>query len=223
VITFVGPHSALVTLPVTPDREGVARVLSLERAVIEALPGLRATIPAFNRLLIEGAANDWDPEGVRATIGPLVDRCLSDPVSPPEVATVSIPVCYDVEYAPDLSEVARVKGLTAEDVVRFHSGKTYTILATGFSPGFAYLGDLDERLALPRRSSPRRRVETGAVGIADRRTGVYPSAGPGGWHLIGRVPPSFFADAETRLARFEPGGSVEFRRISRDEYEDETV
>lgn len=219
MITFPGPCSAVVSLPVTPNREGIVRVLTLERAVVEALPGLRTTIPAFNRLLIEGVAKDWDPDLVRALVGSLVERCLTDAISLDESATVLLPVCYDVALAPDLEEVARLSELTVDEVASIHSGAVYTVLATGFAPGFAYLGDLDDRLAIPRRSSPRPRVEAGAVGIADRRTGVYPSSGPGGWHLIGRVPPSFFTNAEQRLARFEPGGAVEFRLMGRDEYE----
>lgn len=221
MIEFPGPRSALVSLPVTPNQDGIARVLSLERAALEALPGLRATIPAFNRLLIEGAAKDWDPEHVEAVMGPLIERCLHETVSLIDGPTISIPVCYDPDLAPDLSEVARVNELTNEEVARLHSGTVYTVLATGFAPGFAYLGDLDDQLAVPRRTSPRSRVEAGSVGLADRRTGVYPSAGPGGWQLIGRVPPSFFSDAQTRLTRFEPGGRVEFRPIVRHEYEAE--
>ena len=221
MITFPGPASALVTLPVEPDRDGIARVLSLERFARETVPGVRTTIPAFNRLLVEGAPNHWDPEKVRARLDVGARRALEGEAEPPSTAGVTLPVCYDRELAPDLAEVAESAGLTPEEVVGLHAGATYLVLATGFAPGFAYLGDVDARIAAPRLASPRARVPVGAVGIADRRTGVYPAAGPGGWRLIGRVPSGLFADAAERIARFSPGGSVEFLPVGRKDYEAE--
>jgi len=224
MITFPGPVSALVTLPLAPDRDGIARVLSLERFAQESLPGVRATIPAFNRLLVEGSPSDWDPGEVESVLGAGAQAALrAAPTSPAPSATptVSLPVCYDADLAPDLEEVAEMAGLAAADVVRLHSAVTYLVLATGFAPGFAYMGDVDARIATPRRPSPRARVPQGAVGIADRRTGVYPAEGPGGWRLIGRVPAALFEDPAERIARFTPGGSVKFRPIRRSDYEAE--
>lgn len=219
MITFPGPVSALVTLPVPADREGIARVVGLERLARDTLPDLRATIPAFNRLLVEGSPHSWDPEGVKARLSAAAKACMLDV---PEIETgdpVSLPVCYDPELAPDLEELAASAGLGVAEVARVHSGTPYTVLATGFAPGFAYLGDLDARIAMPRLATPRRRVEAGSVGIADRRTGIYPAAGPGGWRIVGRVPEPFFSDPTERISRFRPGGTVEFRAISRDAYE----
>ncbi len=219
MITFPGPVSALVSLPVPADREGIARILDLERVARDALPGVRATIPAFNRLLVEGSPSTWDPEEVEARLSAAAKECMA---MAPEVEagdTVSLPVCYDPELAPDLEDVAAGAGLSAAEVARLHSGARYTVLATGFAPGFAYLGDVDARIALPRLRTPRRRVEAGSVGIADRRTGIYPTAGPGGWRIVGRVPPAFLADPTERISRFRAGGAVEFRAIGRDAYE----
>lgn len=224
MIAFPGPVSVLVTLPVAPDRDGIARVLSLERFAQDSLPGVRATIPAFNRLLVEGSPTDWDPGEVESVLEAGARAALrAAPTSPTPAATatVSLPVCYHVDLAPDLEEVAEMAGLPAPDVARLHSSATYLVLATGFAPGFAYLGDVDARIATPRRRSPRARVPQGAVGIADRRTGVYPAEGPGGWRIVGRVPPALFKDAAERIARFTPGGSVEFRPVTRKDYEAE--
>ncbi len=219
MITFPGPVSALVTLPVPADREGIARVLGLERFARDALPDVRATIPAFNRLLVEGSPSTWNPEEVEARLAAAAQECMLDV---PEIETgdpVSLPVCYDPELAPDLEELSAGAGLSVAEVARLHSATPYTVLATGFAPGFAYLGDLDARIAMPRLATPRRRVEAGSVGIADRRTGIYPAAGPGGWRIVGRVPKPFFSDPTERISRFRPGGTVEFRAISRDAYE----
>lgn len=221
MISFPGPTSVLITLPVPPDHDGVCRVLALERSVRDALPELRETIPAFNRLLVEGAPAGWDPDDLSIRLTALAEKALRDPVSSPDTELVTLPTCYDPDLAPDLAEVARTCEVETADVVRLHSGGQYTVLATGFAPGFAYLGDLDERIAVPRLPTPRPRVGQGSVGIADRRAGVYPSAGPGGWNLIGRVPPGLFLDATERIARFEPGGRVRFRPIERSDYEAE--
>lgn len=219
MITFPGPVSALVTLPVAPDRDGITRVLRLERFARDAVPDLRATIPAFNRLLVEGSPHSWDAAEVEAGLAAAAETCLAETPRPDAGDPVSLPVCYDPELAPDLEDVAANAGVDVGEVARLHSGATYAVLATGFAPGFAYLGDVDARIAMPRLATPRPRVEAGSVGIADRRTGIYPAAGPGGWRLIGRVPSALFADAAERIARFRPGGSVEFRPIGRDEYE----
>lgn len=221
MITFPGPASALVTLPVAPDRDGIARVLSLERFAQENLPGVRATIPAFNRLLVEGTPSRWDPAEITSRLEGAARDALQAATKTLKTATVSLPVCYDLDLAPDLEELAAKAELAPDDVARLHSAPTYLVLATGFAPGFAYLGDVDARIAVPRRPSPRARVPQGAVGIADRRTGVYPTEGPGGWRLVGRVPSALFEDAAERIARFTPGGPVEFRPIGRKDYEAE--
>ena len=221
MITFPGPASALVNLPVAPDRDGISRVLSLERFAQEKLPGVRATIPAFNRLLIEGAPGHWDPGEIEGRLEAAARAVLEAAPKMPKTAKVSLPVCYDHDLAPDLVQLAARAKVAPRDVARLHSETTYLVLATGFAPGFAYMGDVDARIATPRHPSPRTRVPQGTVGIADRRTGVYPTDGPGGWRLVGRVPPALFEDAAERIARFTPGGPVEFRLIGRRDYEAE--
>lgn len=219
MITFPGPVSALVTLPVSADRDGIARVLGLERVARDALPDVRVTIPAFNRLLVEGSPRSWDPADVEARLSAAAKECL---LEIPEIDIgdpVLLPVCYDPELAPDLEDLAASTGLGVAEVARLHCSATYFVLATGFAPGFAYLGDVDPRIAMPRLPTPRRRVEAGSVGIADRRTGIYPAAGPGGWRLVGRVPSALFEDPTERIARFRPGGTVEFRMIDLRTYE----
>jgi KipI family sensor histidine kinase inhibitor len=93
-------------------------------------------------------------------------------------------VVYD---GPDLDDVATATQLSRDDVIAAHAARTYTVALMGFAPGFAYLDGLDPRLELPRRSTPRPRVEPNTLAIAGLQTAVYPFASPGGWHLIGRV------------------------------------
>ncbi len=199
----------------------MARVLALEALVNRTLTGVRETIPAFNKLLIEGVPEEWDGPQIEVDLRRLIDACFREPLPKPDVRVLTLPACYDPVLGPDLVELARHAGLTTQQVAQIHSGSTYTVLATGFAPGFAYLGSIDERLAMPRRSDPRPQVQVGTLAIADRRTGVYPSTGPGGWRLIGRVPKALFDDVAQRIARFEPGMQVRFRPISRPDYERE--
>ncbi len=210
-----------MTLPLPPTGQTVLRVLHLEQMVLEWEPTLE-TLPAFNRLLVTGHPTDWDPAGVSARLDQLMARAVSGPL--PEIPcaeAIALPACYDTAVAPDLAEVAGRTGMASSEVVRLHAEGRYTVLATGFAPGFAYLGDVASAMAVPRRTAPRQSVPAGSIGLADRRTGVYPSSGPGGWQLIGRVPPSLFADASERLTRFSPGQPVSFRVISLKDFERE--
>lgn len=118
-----------------------------------------------------------------------------------------IPVAYDGE---DLAEVANRTGLSTAGVISLHSEMEYRVFVTGFVPGFAYLGVLDERLSLPRREAPRKRVPAGSVAIAERQTGVYPASTPGGWHLIGTTTERMFDPRRTRPALLCVGDLVRF-------------
>jgi KipI family sensor histidine kinase inhibitor len=129
-----------------------------------------------------------------------------------------------VEYVgPDLEEVARLTGLSANEIVTRHSNREYTVAFLGFQPGFPYLAGLDPALAVPRRSTPRTEVPPGSIGIAGDVTGIYPRASPGGWRIIGRaglvvsdvgsiqVDEHLLFDASSDPpARFAPGDKVWF-------------
>jgi inhibitor of KinA len=103
-------------------------------------------------------------------------------------------------------------------VVRLHSGTTYRVFMLGFVPGFAYLGLVDERIAMPRHSTPRVRVPMGSVGIAGVQTGVYPAETPGGWRLIGRTPLKPFDVSRPEPFLMKAGDAVQFYAIDRAEF-----
>jgi inhibitor of KinA len=132
-----------------------------------------------------------------------------------------IPVCYEGDYAPDLSVAATRLGMTEQEVVDLHSAGVYRVFMIGFLPGFAYMGKLDERLQLPRKLQPVN-VTAGGVGIAGVQTGIYPLNSPGGWHIIGRTPVALFdanADPPVNLrsgdhVQFYPVSSAGFRQLS---------
>ncbi|MEM1114256.1 MAG: 5-oxoprolinase subunit PxpB [Pseudomonadota bacterium] len=131
---------------------------------------------------------------------------------------VILPVYYDPEVGEDLAPLAERAGISIGDVIELHSSAEYRVYAIGFAPGFAYLGEVDARIAAPRLSTPRQRVPRGAVAIADRQTAIYPAESPGGWNLIGRCPTPMF-DPEARptmpvqvgdRVRFEPINQTRF-------------
>jgi inhibitor of KinA len=130
--------------------------------------------------------------------------------------TFLVPCCY--EMGPDLQEAAQSLKLTPEALIRLHSKTQYTIYAVGFQPGFPYAGWLPPELTgLPRRGSPRTRVEPGSVGITGRQTGIYPGASPGGWNLIG-VTPCKLVDLERGWFAFTPGDRIRFVPIDPAEF-----
>ncbi|MFC4600742.1 5-oxoprolinase subunit PxpB [Cohnella hongkongensis] len=136
---------------------------------------------------------------------------------PPRI--VEIPVCYGGELGPDLPEVAAYHGLSEQEVADIHSSADYLVYMLGFAPGFAYLGGLPERIATPRRSTPRLSVPAGTVGIGGDQTGVYPISTPGGWQLIGKTPEPLFLPAANPPTLLRAGDIVRFRPISRSEYD----
>ncbi|MGI4860177.1 MAG: 5-oxoprolinase subunit PxpB [Janthinobacterium lividum] len=126
---------------------------------------------------------------------------------------IEIPVCYGGEYGPDLDDVARRCGLTPEEVVRLHGATEVGVHTFFFSPGNPFAGPLDARLSVPRRTTPRTRVEAGSVAIANGLTSIYQVASPGGWNIIGRTPWSLFDLAWSPPTRLRLGDRLRFTPI----------
>ena len=123
---------------------------------------------------------------------------------------VEVPVRYGGEAGPDLPDVAGLCGLSPAEVVRIHTASEYRVYMMGFTPGFPYMGLLDERLRVPRLASPRARVPAGTVAIAAAQTGIYPLDSPGGWRLIGRTDLALLDPTREPPFLFMPGDCVRF-------------
>jgi inhibitor of KinA len=128
-------------------------------------------------------------------------------------------VCYGGEYGPDLETVAAFAHISGAEVIRIHTAATYRVFMVGFVPGFAYLGIVDSRIAMPRHSTPRVRVPQGSVGIAGVQTGIYPAETPGGWQLIGRTPIKPFDTGRAEPFLMKPGDAVRFHAIAPADFE----
>jgi KipI family sensor histidine kinase inhibitor len=206
-IVPLGDEALLVTFAETISwdvgesvRGAAARIRELSRAEVTDV------VPSYTTLGVyfDGSAITY--ADVVALVAPLL--AAEETLAPRSGAGIlEIPVRYD---GPDLLEVAERTGLTVDEVIARHSKRSYRAYACGFQPGFAYLGDLDEALALPRRASPRLRVPPGSIAIAGMQTAVYPLQTPGGWHIIGSTSLRMFDATREPPALIRPGDVVRF-------------
>lgn len=182
------------------------------------IPGMIEYVPAFTTVTVF-----YDPVVLRYEEAQVkLERAVAQTAEmrlDKKVRTVEIPVCYGGEFGPDLDEVAAHNRLTADEVVRIHSSAEYLVYMIGFAPGFPYLGGMPERIATPRRSSPRLAIPAGSVGIAGMQTGVYPIVTPGGWQLIGRTPVPLFRPDMTPPTLLRAGDTIRFVPITEKEYD----
>jgi inhibitor of KinA len=206
--------SLLVVLGDAMSLDNYERVMSLFFALRRLNdPRIRNLHPAYASILI-----DFDPLRLsHENAASLVENLAREgsPQYERAVNVVTIPVCYDLEFGPDLQDVADHAKIPTREVIRLHSSATYRVHFLGFTPGFAYLGGLPEALHTPRLATPRKHVPAGTVAIAGSQAGVYPVDSPGGWRLIGRTPLRIFDPNATRPGRLEPGDLVKFSAIDR--------
>ena len=191
-----------------------------------AFPGLRDIIVAYSSVSIfydpEVVRRQRDcPDGVYTYIKALLEeawRATRD-VDAPALSgdIIRVPVCYDGREGPDLEELSRVKNMTKEDIIELHCSLIYRVYMIGFLPGFPYLGKVDARLEMERKSRPVP-VSAGGVGIAGNQTGIYPVNSPGGWQIIGRTPIKLFDRAALPPIKFAIGDRVQFYPISQEEF-----
>lgn len=133
---------------------------------------------------------------------------------------IEIPAYYHPDSGEDLCDLADRADISWEQVVELHTEREYRVYAIGFAPGFAYLGDVDERIAAPRLSTPRQRVPRGAVAIADKQTAVYPAVSPGGWNLIGRSALRMFDAKANPPMPVSVGDRIRFRAVDKQTFLD---
>jgi inhibitor of KinA len=195
-----------------------ARTIAFAEAVVAAnLAGVRDVVPTYRSTAIYYDPLRTDGDALLACVEREAIR--PGPAPAAERAAVRIPVCYGGELGPDLPGLAAFAKADEKEVVRLHTAAMYRVFMLGFVPGFAYLGIVDDRIAMPRRSTPRVRVPPGSVGIAGIQTGVYPAETPGGWQLIGRTPLKPFDPSRDAPFLMKAGDSVQFYPIERREYD----
>jgi KipI family sensor histidine kinase inhibitor len=212
-----GENALILYLGNEASPEVAARVQSACTAIESALgQHLVDLVPSYASVLVI-----YDPlQTDHLSVGHRLRAALADLAAAPdsEGHIVSLPVYYHADVGADLEALAERSGLSVEDVIALHSGTEYRVYAIGFAPGFAYLGQVDERIAAPRLATPRQKVPRGSVAIADRQTAVYPAVSPGGWNLIGRCPTRMFDPQATPVMPVAVGDKIRFEPITLQRY-----
>jgi len=212
-----GENSLILYLGDETSAEVAARVQAATTA-IEAVLGtdLIDLVPSYGSILIIYDAFDTDHLSVAHRVRGAIDQLAVSTATAGN--TVVLPVYYAPESGADLEALAERASLSTDEVIALHSGTEYRVYAIGFAPGFAYLGQVDPRIAAPRLATPRLKVPRGAVAIADRQTAVYPAVSPGGWNLIGRCPVHMFDPQAKPCMPVTVGDRVRFEAVDRQRF-----
>ena len=216
-ICGAGENALIVYLGDDTSPEVSARVQAATAACEAALgQHLIDLVPAGASLLVIFDCLQISHQAVRDSL----HQCLADldGAESKNGKLVRLPAWYGPEAGPDIEELATRAELSVQEVIDIHQSTEYRVHAIGFAPGFAYLGQVDPRIAAPRLSTPRQRVPRGAIAIADRQTAVYPAPSPGGWNLIGLCPHRMFDPGNTPHMPVAVGDRVRFESISRERY-----
>ncbi|WP_078084440.1 5-oxoprolinase subunit PxpB [Microbulbifer mangrovi] len=204
-------------------------IIALAEAIesCEQLPSITELVPAYQCLTVcydplrlpRCEAGAPDTALLEQKLLTLTEQVLAQSV--PARGThhlIRIPVCYDEKYAPDMQVLCESSGLTADEIIRRHTAPHYLVHMLGFTPGFLYLGGLEESLHCPRKARPELQVPAGSVGIGGAQTGIYPQATPGGWQLIGRTPLALFRPLQEPAFIARPLDRIQFVAISAAEF-----
>ena len=172
-----------------------------------AVLGVRDVVPTYNAVTVH-----FDPLATdRMALSELLGQLAATPPSEDIASrTIEIPVSYGGDSGPDLAAVAAFAKCSAADVVQIHAQTVYRVYMLGFLPGFAYMGTVDARIAMPRLDTPRMRIAAGSIGIAGSQTGIYPCDTPGGWRIIGRTAVKVFDGSRPEPFLLKAGDRVKF-------------
>jgi KipI family sensor histidine kinase inhibitor len=216
-VLLAGDTALVVDFGNRVDLQVSAKVLALAQRLKKLrIAGVIETVPTIRSLIIYYEPLSLSTAALQEQILELMQDLQTTETSG---QTWQLPICYDPALAPDLSHVADRSGLSQAQVIELHSGVTYHVYMLGFLPGLAYLGDVPNKLALPRRETPRPRIPAGSVGIAATMTCIYPMDTPCGWHLIGRSPVPLWDLMQETGALLAAGDKVKLKPISLREYE----
>ena len=177
---------------------------------LEVVSGEDSLVIQFNPLL-------QDRVEIKEEIYKL-NESIDAPVKNKLKESITVPVCYDDEFALDMSHILKHSGLSRSEVIGEHCHRDYEVKMIGFTPGFVYLGELSEKIKLPRLTNPRPFIPKGSIGIANNRTGIYPIEGPAGWSIIGRTPMNLFDIKRVNPFLILPSMELIFEQITKSEF-----
>ena len=180
------------------------------RGLKDAIPAYASTTIFFDPYILRKELPEC--KSAHSAVREYVKALLSEPLSNNvgQTKLVEVPVSFTSTNGPDLEDVAIMSDLTVSGVIDIFTSRTYRVHMIGFLPGFAYMGEVDERIRMPRHQQPRLKVPKGSVGVAGAQTGVYPLETPGGWQLIGRTDLEFFTPNSGVPSLLAPGDQARF-------------
>jgi inhibitor of KinA len=206
----------------TINKEVIARFNQLRQ---QPLPGMIEAVPAYSSLTVYYDMMTLKKkvpfhQTVYEWMRQQLEERLQQPVQQDQITgrLLNIPVCYDEEFAWDIQQLAATKNIPVDEVIQIHTARQYKVYMLGFLPGFAYMGEVDEKIATPRKPHPVN-IEAGSVGIAGKQTGIYPLSSPGGWQIIGRTPLKLFDTSAVEPTLLKAGDLVKFYSITKNEFE----
>jgi inhibitor of KinA len=218
-IVRAGDSALVIEFEEKIDPATSARGAAIADALTAAnIAGIRDVVPTYRSVCVY-----FDPlKTNQDVLSSTLERLVAQPIVSRQRRRdpIRIPVCYGGAHGPDLSRVAQFAGLSQDAVIDLHASVIYRVLMLGFTPGFAYMGIVDSKIAAPRLETPRPRVPRGSVGIAQEQTGIYPSETPGGWQLIGRTPVRPFDMSRDDPFLLRAGDEVRFVPIAQKEFDD---
>ncbi len=211
-----GEEALLIEWPSKLDDEMLGDILSLDHALQEQQVIIE-TIQSVNSITVLYDAKGTSYQELVTVVKEVYVNLPSSRVG--DATLWKLPVCYEASFGLDLEELFRATGLSNAEISRIHSEPKYLIYSIGFLPGFLYLGGLDQRLHMDRKAQPRLDVVKGAVGIGGSQTGIYPSASPGGWQIIGNCPVPLFDPGKEVPCFAKPGDRIQFVPVSLEEHQ----
>ncbi|WP_430886074.1 5-oxoprolinase subunit PxpB [Fusibacter sp. JL216-2] len=221
-IHIISDNAVIVAYPEVIDEKVNALVMDLylclghEKETNQVFRGVLEMVPTYHTLQIIFDPLVCNPYDLVNEVQSLIKG--QKEISKHNGRVIRIPVCYELPYGPDLDLVCQHHGLSRAEVIRRHTARKYLIFMMGFTPGFPYLGGMDESISMNRKEKPRLKIPAGSVGIAGAQTGVYPVESPGGWQIIGRTPYRLFDPQAVKPFLFEAGDQIEFYSISVETY-----
>ena len=178
--------------------------------------GIKNCVPSYNKILIQ-----FDPLlNQKKEIINFLQTINKKKLNNPSINKhIEIPICYEDEFALDIKEIVKKTKLSKQKIINIHLKTNFYVYMIGFMPGLPYLGDLDKKIFLPRKSIPRTNVPVGSIGIVENFCVIYPNESPGGWNIIGRTPKKLFYKNKKNPTVLKAGNFVKFKSISKKEFE----
>ncbi|EEX94014.1 KipI [Vibrio orientalis CIP 102891 = ATCC 33934] len=180
-------------------------------------PWVMNVTPSFTTILIDYLPHRISIFEFVPYLEHLVTQALSELPDHHSSTMIELPVFYDITVGPDL-DLYQQQGIDIKTVIEAHHDQIYTVGAIGFTAGFAFLTNVDDRIRLPRKASPRVALPKGSVGIANNQTAIYPCESPGGWNIIGNCPIDLYHPDTSPILPFSIGCQVKFYPIGLEEF-----